>query len=187
MTSTDESHTGLSPSLVASPPTCRTLRGRSPPALCSCAGLTRGSGSVLVEGQQIADVEQIAVAPRGGLEADEVGGPYLFRYTTHMDPAHALRTARARAGLTQRELAHRAGTSQPTVAAYESGAKAPSVRTLDRLLGAAGARLTVAPGRRGPTDRELERAGRELAEVLALAEALPARHDAVLRYPRLGR
>jgi len=104
-----------------------------------------------------------------------------------MDPARVLRAARARAGLTQQELARRSGTSQATVSAYESGSKEPSVRTLDRLLGVAGARLDVLPGRREPSDRELERAGRQLAEVLALAEALPSRHAARLRYPRLAR
>ena len=104
-----------------------------------------------------------------------------------MDPAYLLRTTRAHAGLSQTELARRAGTSQATVSAYENGAKEPSVRTLDRLLGAMGARLTVAGGRREPTDHELERAGRRLAEVLALAEALPARFERSLRYPRIGK
>jgi len=35
--------------------------------------------------------------------------------------------------MTQTELADRAGTSQPTIAAYEAGRKSPTLRTLTRL------------------------------------------------------
>jgi transcriptional regulator with XRE-family HTH domain len=104
-----------------------------------------------------------------------------------MDVPSALRQAREQAGLTQAELAELAGTSQATVSAYESGRKEPSVNTLSRLLAAAGARLTVEPGTvRVPSRIEQERAGRTLAEVIALAEALPARRKPKLRYPRLA-
>jgi transcriptional regulator with XRE-family HTH domain len=44
--------------------------------------------------------------------------------------------ARQTAGITQLELAGRAGTAQPAVAAYESGARTPNLATLERLLGA---------------------------------------------------
>lgn len=47
-----------------------------------------------------------------------------------------IRDARRAAGITQVELAARAGTAQPAVAAYESGAKTPNLATLERLLGA---------------------------------------------------
>ena len=47
-----------------------------------------------------------------------------------------LRTARARAGLSQRKLASRAGTSQAAVSCYERGTVSPSVKTLTRLLDA---------------------------------------------------
>lgn len=50
-------------------------------------------------------------------------------------PAWALvREARARAGLTQAELAARAGTSQSAVARYELAEVLPSLETLDRLI-----------------------------------------------------
>lgn len=107
-----------------------------------------------------------------------------------MDVANELRSARARAGLTQAELGARAGTSQATISAYESGAKEPSVATLSRLLAAAGARLAVEPDAtpvREPSRAELARAGSTLADVIALAEALPVRHSRRLRYPRLDR
>lgn len=47
-----------------------------------------------------------------------------------------IREARRTAGITQVELAARAGTAQPAVAAYESGGKTPNLATLERLLGA---------------------------------------------------
>lgn len=99
-----------------------------------------------------------------------------------MDVAQEIVAARRGAGMSQRELARRAATSQSTLSAYESGRKQPSAATLDRLLAACGGRLAVEPlteaGR-------LARAGRHLAEVIALAEALPyaPRHE--LSFPRL--
>ena len=51
--------------------------------------------------------------------------------------------ARAQAGLTQAQLAQRAGTSQPAVARLESGKGSPSVATVERLVNAAGYDLTV--------------------------------------------
>jgi transcriptional regulator with XRE-family HTH domain len=47
-----------------------------------------------------------------------------------------IRNARQAAGITQLEVAERAGTAQPAVAAYESGARVPSLTTRARLLGA---------------------------------------------------
>ena len=45
-----------------------------------------------------------------------------------------IRDARHLAGITQAQLAGRAGTTQPAVAAYESGARRPNLATLSRLL-----------------------------------------------------
>jgi transcriptional regulator with XRE-family HTH domain len=101
-----------------------------------------------------------------------------------------LRTARQQAGLTQASLAARAGTSQTTISAYESGAKQPSVSTLTRLLEATGSRLTVEPATRPaafePSPAQLARVARTLSDVIALAEALPARHHSRVKYPRLA-
>lgn len=44
-----------------------------------------------------------------------------------------LRARRARAGLTQRELAERSGTSQPAIAAIEKGVRSPALETRARL------------------------------------------------------
>ena len=107
-----------------------------------------------------------------------------------MEAAPTLHAARTGAGLSQAELARRAGTSQATISAYESGAKQPSVATFSRLLAAAGARLTVERAPRHlsePAPADLRRAGETLAEVIRLAEALPVEHAPRLRYPRLDR
>ncbi len=53
-----------------------------------------------------------------------------------------IKRARLDAGLSQRQLAARAATSQPTLSAYERGTKSPSAATLVRILAAAGHRLT---------------------------------------------
>ena len=52
--------------------------------------------------------------------------------------------ARARAGLTQAELAERMGTSQSAVARLESGTARPSVATLEKLARATGSKLRIA-------------------------------------------
>jgi transcriptional regulator with XRE-family HTH domain len=106
-----------------------------------------------------------------------------------MEAGVALRDARIAAGLSQSELADRVGTSQATISAYENGSKQPSVATLSRLLAATGSRLTVArAGQRvvEPSPRQLKRTARTLADVLALAEALPVRHSMALRYPPIA-
>ncbi|MGQ0703587.1 MAG: helix-turn-helix transcriptional regulator [Gemmatimonadales bacterium] len=54
-----------------------------------------------------------------------------------------IRDLRERAGLTQEELARRAGTSQPAVARLESGEAAPNLATLERLAQAADCELEV--------------------------------------------
>jgi transcriptional regulator with XRE-family HTH domain len=104
-----------------------------------------------------------------------------------MDPAATLREARHRAGLSQTALAERTGTSQATISAYETGAKEPSLSTLSRLLAETGHSLEVTEGMRTfqPSTRELHRRGRILAEVTALAEALPSRRRSKLGYPPL--
>jgi transcriptional regulator with XRE-family HTH domain len=51
--------------------------------------------------------------------------------------------ARQEAGLTQSELASRAGTSQPAIARYEAGLASPSIDTLIRVLKAGGLDLEL--------------------------------------------
>jgi transcriptional regulator with XRE-family HTH domain len=55
-----------------------------------------------------------------------------------------LRWARKRAGLTQAELARRAGLSQPAVARLEDPDYNPTLDMLERVAAALGSRLEVA-------------------------------------------
>ncbi len=103
-----------------------------------------------------------------------------------MDAGELIRTARSDAGLTLRQLGAMAGTSHSTLAAYESGSKSPNVTTLDRVLHAAGFAFDVELHRRHRGTSEMTR-GDELAAVLELAEAFPARHALRLEAPVFGR
>ena len=53
--------------------------------------------------------------------------------------------ARRASGLSQAEVARRAGTSRPNVSAYERGRRSPTLETLERLLAANDQRLTTVP------------------------------------------
>ncbi|WP_342359065.1 helix-turn-helix transcriptional regulator [Terrarubrum flagellatum] len=55
----------------------------------------------------------------------------------------SLIAARARAGLTQEEIAKRMGTTQSVVARLEGGGTLPSTRTLQRYAEATGSRLKI--------------------------------------------
>lgn len=95
-----------------------------------------------------------------------------------MDVATFLRTCRVDAGLTQRQLAARAGTSAAAVCHYERGTRVPRADTVVRLVAATGATLAWT-ARRFPADPDvldsLEDNGEALAAVLDLAEHLPRR------------
>lgn len=56
-----------------------------------------------------------------------------------------LTQARVAAGLSQAALASRAGTSRPTLSAYENGRTSPTLQTAARILTAAGFNLTITP------------------------------------------
>jgi transcriptional regulator with XRE-family HTH domain len=53
--------------------------------------------------------------------------------------------ARRQAGLSKEELARRAGTSRPTLSAYEHGHKSPRLDTAARIVAEAGFALTLKP------------------------------------------
>lgn len=58
-------------------------------------------------------------------------------------PGEAVRAARRRAGITQQQLALRAGTSQAAISRLERGGPSPSWDTLARLMLVMGLRLEV--------------------------------------------
>jgi len=93
-----------------------------------------------------------------------------------------------RSGLSQAELARRAGMPRSVLNVYLHGRREPGAETLLRIAAAAGMDLQL--GRRKPPV-DAERAARILVQVLELAEALPFRPRGEMQYPplaeRLGR
>lgn len=59
--------------------------------------------------------------------------------------ANLLVRARDESGLTQSEVARRAGTSRPTLSAYEHGRTSPTLNTAQRVLAATGHVLQAVP------------------------------------------
>ena len=107
-----------------------------------------------------------------------------------MTPAALIRQVRHRRGLTQAELARRAGTSQPVVSAYEQGHRDPTYTTLRRLIAAGGESLELRASTRPNTDlppaADDAEHGRRLLDVLSLADAIPStRRSEVLDAPRM--
>jgi transcriptional regulator with XRE-family HTH domain len=88
-----------------------------------------------------------------------------------------------RSGLSQAELARRAGLPRSVVNVYARGHREPGADALARLAAAGGLDIGLSP-RRPPVD--VERASRILVQVLELAEALPFRPRPELGYPRLS-
>lgn len=88
-----------------------------------------------------------------------------------------------RSGLSQAELARRAGIPRSVLNVYLRGRREPGGDTLLKLAAAGGLDLKLAP-RTPPVDPE--RAGRILVQVLELAEALPFRPRADNPYPPLA-
>lgn len=98
-----------------------------------------------------------------------------------MDAATLISSARRRAGVTQRELADRAGTSPAAISLYESGQRIPRVDTLARLIAATGHSLEMLVPDRPDIDL-LENAA-TLEAVLELADHLPRRSSQLLDAP----
>lgn len=89
----------------------------------------------------------------------------------------------SRSGLSQAELARRAGIPRSVLNVYVHGRREPGADVLLRLAAAGGYRLQLSK-RRPPVDPE--RAGRILVQVLELAEALPFRPRAEMQFPPLA-
>ena len=103
-------------------------------------------------------------AHRAASPAPVARGPEAFaryeRARTAIMVGSAVRAARRKAGLSQVELAKRAGTSQPSIARLERGLVSPTVISLDRIARALGTELVIdfeplapSPGGRPPQGR----------------------------------
>ena len=90
----------------------------------------------------------------------------------------------ARSGLSQAELARRAGLDRSVLSAYAHGRRQPSVAALARIARSAGLELELVPSVANTAD---ERAGTVLSEVLDLACSMPFKGRGELEYPPLIR
>lgn len=90
----------------------------------------------------------------------------------------------AHSGLSQAELARRAGITRSVLNAYLHGTREPGTDAMLRIAAAGGVELGVTE-RRPPVDQE--RASHILVQVLELAEALPFRPRAEMQFPPLLR
>lgn len=100
-----------------------------------------------------------------------------------MHVGKALRTARRRAGLTQRTLAAHTGIAQPTIARIERGREDPRVSTLERLLLACDQTVEALP-RAGVG---IDRTGIRALLALTPAERLASVVEEARTMERLGR
>jgi len=99
-----------------------------------------------------------------------------------MAPARELiKKARERSGLSQAELARRAGITRSVLNAYEHGKRQPGADALVAILAAAGFDIDLRPR------IDKERNARILADVLELAQRLPYKPKKTLRYPPFPR
>jgi uncharacterized protein len=106
-----------------------------------------------------------------------------------VDAGWLLQAVRRRHGLTQEELAQRAGTSQPVISAYEHGRRDPTLTTLRKLIAAGGEQLIIdAQSEMDSSARceDVHEHARRLVDVLTLADAIPVRpRDPTLIAPRI--
>ncbi len=101
-----------------------------------------------------------------------------------MPISSVVREARRRAGLTQAQLAERAGVPKSTVGRIESAARVPSTEMIERLVRAAGLEVLVSlsepdPGTDSMFERTLRRSPAErLADATRVARfVLRGRHE----------
>src|SRR5688572_3135878 len=99
-----------------------------------------------------------------------------------MAPAALISEVLEQSGLSQAELARRAGLPRSVLNAYLKGNREPGADALLRIAAAGGVQLGIEK-RRPPVDPE--RASKILNQVLGLAEALPYRPRAEMAYPPL--
>ena len=90
----------------------------------------------------------------------------------------------ALSGLSQAELARRAGVDRSVLNAYAHGRRQPSVAALGRIARGAGLELDLVPT---ASDTGAEHAGMVLSDVLDLAGRMPFKGRGALEYPPLIR
>jgi transcriptional regulator with XRE-family HTH domain len=92
-----------------------------------------------------------------------------IRYNFAVTSGQLIRQARKRKGLSQAELAFRAGTRQSAISRLERGDISPSVETLESLLRVMGERLELSSQ---PAERDYDRLHRKAMAKLSPEERL---------------
>jgi predicted nucleotidyltransferase/DNA-binding XRE family transcriptional regulator len=109
-----------------------------------------------------------------------LGKIFTIRYTESViseavTAGALLRQARKEAGMSQQDLAARAGVTQSVISAYESGRRQPAVPTLAALVDATGSELVISLRRQprrigrlsGPVGRRVRRRRRDVVAAAA--------------------
>lgn len=99
-----------------------------------------------------------------------------------MEGGRIVREARRRAGLTQRELGERVGTTQSAIARIERGSTEPAYDRVQRLVEACGFDLVPRIAPRDDSDWSIASANLRLSP-----EARLRQHQAAVRFARQGR
>lgn len=90
-----------------------------------------------------------------------------------MRSSDLIRMARDRSGLSQEELAARSGKPRSTIARWESGARSPSLESLEEVIEAAGFDLTLSLGNRDSSLEDLVKDQLALSPERRLRQLLP--------------
>lgn len=114
----------------------------------------------------------------------------VVRYTSNSDSAmmpnmngsQFVREARRRAGLSQAEVASRAGTTQSAIARLEAGRSAPSLERITELVRACGFDLEIRLVPLDDSDRSVAQGNLRLG-----VDARLRQHAVALRFARAGR
>src|SRR3989344_6196913 len=81
------------------------------------------------------------------MKREALRNPEFRKAYNALTPKYALVTAmldaRNKKGMTQKEIAHRAGTTQSAIARFESGRSNPTLEFATRLSSAVGAKLEI--------------------------------------------
>jgi HTH-type transcriptional regulator / antitoxin HipB len=88
----------------------------------------------------------LAEARAARIGSPQVAGAYE-QARLRFELAEAIRTRREEVGWSQRQLAERAGMSQPGIARFEAGGTTPTLPLLERLAAALGLTVSQAPRR----------------------------------------
>ena len=99
---------------------------------------------------------------------------HWLQFALGMTSRDIVRIARQRAGITQQQLAERSGHPRETIARWETGAREPSLATLNALVAACDLDLVIHLARKDPSLEQLVADQLELTATERLGRLMPA-------------